>query len=146
MYKATEEYEVISEYKGLQYAVWFNDVQGYRCGYVKIPEDHPYFEKKDDELNITSVGLTFEGHIKGLSGWFIGWDHHHIWEGIDEEGIRKAHTNLSEDELETMLDYARVMAGDRYGFYSTKDDVEEECHRVIEELIRIGGHKDEINN
>jgi hypothetical protein len=139
MIKPTEEYEIVSNYRNYQYAIWFNDVQGYRCGYVQIPENHPYFEKEyiDDLLNITSVGLTFSGHIKGLSGWFIGWDHHHLWDGIDEEGIRNAHSDLSKEELYEILEYARSMAGEPYGSVAYTDDVENECHKVIDELIKI---------
>ena len=139
MLKPTEEYEIVSNYRNYQYAIWFNDVQGYRCGYVQIPETHPYYEMNytDDNLDISSVGLTFSGHIKGLSGWFIGWDHHHLWDGIDEEGIRNAHSDLSEEELYEILEYARSMAGEPYGSVSYTDDVENECYKVIDELIKI---------
>ena len=38
--KPTEEYEIVNTYKNYKYAVWFNDVQGFRCGYVQIPENN----------------------------------------------------------------------------------------------------------
>ena len=143
MFKPTEDYEVIDKYKNYLYAVWFHDIQGYRCGYVHIPENHPFYEVSFTELNFNAVGLTFSGHIKGLNGWFIGWDHHHLWDGIDEDSIRKLHRN--DPNIEDILEYARAMSGDSeyYNIYATTEDVEAECHRVIEELIQIGERKDE---
>jgi len=102
-------YEVVDKYKNYLYSVWFHDTQGYRCGYVQIPENHPFYEVHFTELDFNSVGLTFSGHIKGLNGWFIGWDHHHLWDGIDEEGIRKLHGN--DPNIEDILEYARSMSG-----------------------------------
>ena len=138
MLKPTDQYEVIGKYKGLQYAVWFHDVQGFRCGYVEIPEDHPLYGKYFGDIDFNIIGLTFSGHIKHLNGWFIGWDHHHLWDGIDEEGIRKAHANLPENELEDILNYARSMTDDEYGLVSTTEDVENECRQVIDEVLRLG--------
>lgn len=135
--KPTEEYEIVNTYKNYKYAVWFNDVQGFRCGYVQIPENHKLFEKSHHEYEIDSIQLTFSGHIKGLDGWFIGWDHHHSWDGIDEEGIRKAHSDLPKDKLEEIINIARSSSGDCYCLISYADDVEHECHRVIDELIKI---------
>lgn len=135
--KPIEEYEIVNTYKNYKYAVWFNDVQGFRCGYVQIPENHKLFEKSHRDYEIDSIQLTFSGHIKGLDGWFIGWDHHHSWDGIDEEGIRKAHSDLPEDKLEEIINIARSSSGDGYCLISYADDVEHECHRVIDELIKI---------
>ena len=142
MLKPTEDYEVIGKYKGLQYAVYFHDVQGFRCGYVEIPEDHPLYGKYFGDIDFNTIGLTFSGYIKHLNGWFIGWDHHHLWDGIDEEGIRKSHANLPENELEDILNYARSMTDDKYGLVSTTEDVEDECKQVIDEVIRLG----QLNN
>lgn len=132
---STQQYEIINIYRNYKYAVWFNTRQGYRCGYVKIPENHPLYEKFFGDIDLDSVGLTFSGKLKGLDGWYIGWDHHHLWDGIDEDGIRKANSTLSEDKLEELLEYARDMAGEPYGSFANKDDVEAECQKVIDELI-----------
>ena len=134
----TDEYEIIDTYKDYKYAVWFNDVLGYRCGYVKIPENHPFYEQPFMDIDIDSIELTFSGRLKGLDGWFIGWDHHHIWDGIDEEGIKKAHSDLPKKELYELLEYARSMSGANYSYYETityANGIEEECHMVIDEII-----------
>ena len=91
----------------------------------------------DIAIEFTAVDLTFSGKIKHFDGWFIGWDHHHLWDGIDEEGIRKAHTNLPENELENIIDYARSMAGEGRRVLTT-EDVEDECRRVIDEVLILG--------
>lgn len=80
------QYEKVDIYRGYKYAIWFHDYQGYRCGYVQIPENHPFYEQNFTEIDLNSIGLSFSGHIKGLDGWFIGWDHHHLWDVIDEDG------------------------------------------------------------
>ena len=51
----------------------------------------------------------------------------------------------NDPNIEDILEYARAMSGDSeyYNMYATTEDVEAECHRVIEELIRIGERKDE---
>jgi hypothetical protein len=38
-------YEVVDKYKNYLYSVWFHDTQGYRCGYVQIPENHRVIEE-----------------------------------------------------------------------------------------------------
>lgn len=129
------QYEKVDTYRSYKYAIWFHDYQGYRCGYVQIPENHPFYEQNFTEIDLNSIGLSFSGHIKGLDGWFIGWDHHHLWDAIDEDGIRKIHGD--DPEIEKIIEYAKSMSGDEYGFPSTTDDVENECHMVIEELIRL---------
>lgn len=134
-YKPNETYEIISYYKNYKYAIWFNDIQGYRCGYVQIPENHPLYEKFFGDIDLDSIGLSFSGKLKGLDGWYIGWDHHHIWDAIDEDGIRKIHGD--DPEIEKIIEYARSMSSDGYGFPSTAEDVENECYTVIEELIRL---------
>lgn len=139
IYKPTEDYELINKYKNYKYAIWFHDTQGYRCGYVQVPENHPLYKKSYMDLDIQSVSLTFSGHIKQLDGWFIGFDHHHIWDGIDEDGICKIHGN--DPNINDILEYARQMGGNSeyHSMFATMEDVEEECHRLIDELVKIGG-------
>ena len=123
--------EKVDNYRGYRYVVWLNDKRGYRCGYVQLPEGHALqgipFQDIDE---ISSVGLSFNGRIKGLDGYYIGWDHNHLWDGIDEEAIIK----YNPDNYQELLEYARNLH-DGYRIYSTLSDVEKECHNVIDELI-----------
>lgn len=137
IYTPTEEYELISTYKGIKYVVWFNDVQGYRCGYVQIPESHPLYEKSYVDYNLNSIYLTFSGHIKNIDGWFIGWDHHHIFDMIDEDGIINAHSNMTSEELNDLLIYAHSMSDCVDGTSYYTNDVEKECMQVIDEILKM---------
>lgn len=131
MKEIISEYEKVDNYRGYRYAVWLNTKYGYRCGYVQLPEGHALqgipFQDIDE---ISSVGLSFNGRIKGLDGYYIGWDHNHLWDGVDEDAIIK----YNPDNYQELLEYARSLH-DGYGIYSTLSDVEKECHNVIDELI-----------
>lgn len=63
--------------------VRFPEPMSHRCGYVNIPDTHPWFEKDYDEIRDVEVhgGLTFaEYQLKSdePKGWWIGFDcaHH----------------------------------------------------------------------
>lgn len=131
------DYEKIDVYKNYRYAIWFDKELGYRCGYVQIPDNHPLFEKFFGDIHLIDVELTFGGKIKGLDGWFIGWDHHHLWEGIDVDSLKKVHINETEEKFNEIIEHAREMAGNSYGPYCTMDEVEEECHNVIDEISKM---------
>lgn len=53
------------------------------CGYVRIPEDHKFYGKDDDDLyDYIDVhgGLTFSGELDGEEGYFIGFDCNHSYD------------------------------------------------------------------
>lgn len=129
------QYEKVDIYRGYKYAIWLNASYGYRCGYVELPENHPLYEKSFTDYDFQQIQLTFSGHIKGLSGWFIGWDHHHIWDGIDEEAVLEYYKDLPESEQNVKLEYAKSFGNNEYGLVSYLEDVERECHDVIDYLI-----------
>lgn len=135
----TSQYEKVDTYRGYRYAVWLNAPYGYRCGYVEIPENHPFYlmPYRDFDDEIESIGLTFSGRIKGLSGWFIGWDHHHYWDAIDEEAVLNYYKDLPEDQRYEKLEYAKSFVDYESIFVSYCDDVERECHNVIDEIIKF---------
>lgn len=50
------------------------------CGYVSIPENHPFYGKKywDIEDKIEAHGgLTFSGKLRDIEGLWFGWDYAH---------------------------------------------------------------------
>lgn len=53
------------------------------CGYVRIPEDHKFYGKDDDDLydyiDVHGV-LTFSGELDGEEGYFIGFDCNHSYD------------------------------------------------------------------
>ena len=113
---------MIKTYKGLEYTI-FNNLGTY-CGYVKLPDNHPYIKlihlKKDytmnfevgyDDMDIECHGgLTFSRIIKvnneylqGFSrGAWIGWDYGHFSDknkGFTEEKVEQECKNVIEQVL-----------------------------------------------
>ena len=126
------KYEIISTYRGYTYAIWLNITRGYRCGYVEIPKTHSLTNINFRELDIESVQLTFSGKIRDVSGHFIGWDHNHGWDGVDEDVIRAYYP---EEQAEKLINEANMIKDHCCGFASSFNDVERECFNVIDELI-----------
>lgn len=50
------------------------------CGYVAVPENHPFYEKHyweiDDQIEVHG-GLTFGGRLQGSNDYWFGWDYAH---------------------------------------------------------------------
>lgn len=57
---------------------------GHYCGYVGLPEGHPYWGKDYADLEHVPAhgGLTFAEEIDG--DWWLGFDTAHGWEGPAE--------------------------------------------------------------
>ncbi len=127
------------KYKGLKYIVYYHvyATSSHFCGYVKLPDDHPYtklihMEKYGDNLEMEigyddmdidcHGGLTFSRKItkenmkeypQGFTpGYWIGWDYAH-WG-----------------------DYLPGMYPD--GERHTFQEVEEECKKVIDQVTEKG--------
>jgi hypothetical protein len=81
--------------------LWTDEVTGLECfvvrnsmgvylGYVRVPEDHPWFERDDDETRVdVHGGLTWSGPLKHrqvdkrrLDGWWLGFDCAHYGNGV----------------------------------------------------------------
>jgi len=64
---------------------------GHRCGYVKLPEDHPWYGKHYDDIDVRiHGGLTFAGELAcGCSeldsGFWIGFDCAHCYDMLDPD-------------------------------------------------------------
>lgn len=76
-------------YRGYEMNVVLHDM-GYLCAYVKLPESHPFYGKKYDDIPIdVHGGVTFARELKrsqdidyaaqfGFTfGFWIGWDYAH---------------------------------------------------------------------
>lgn len=129
--------EAKEEYRGFTYLVLACCNQGYRCGYVQIPEGHPYYEKREfTKFNVgydINWGLTFSGRLKDQTGWWIGFDCHHINNGVDVELIRN---NYPAEEVEQILDdLEELYYEDFYKYAPSKTDVERDCMGIIDELL-----------
>ena len=50
------------------------------CGYVVIPEDHPFYGEDYDEVEgyvDVHGGVTFSGELDGIDGFLLGFDCNH---------------------------------------------------------------------
>ena len=50
------------------------------CGYVSVPENHPFYGKNCSEIEgdiEVHGGLTFSGKMKGSDDYWFGWDYAH---------------------------------------------------------------------
>lgn len=53
-------------------------VFGVPCGYVRVPEGHPFHGRGYDECDVDAWGgLTYSGVLDGEDGWWLGFDMGH---------------------------------------------------------------------
>ena len=122
-------------HKGLEYAI--HPHLGSLCGYVKLPDDHPFcksFKKENvfgrnlelgyDDMNIDCHGgLTFSRIVseedsgeypQGFTpGYWIGWDYIHVGDSYD-------------------CGMGRMFKEDKIWSFA---EVERECKNVIEQVL-----------
>ncbi|WP_273382568.1 hypothetical protein [Enorma phocaeensis] len=68
------------EHAGMTCAIR-HGVLGCPCGYVRVPEGHPFHGRRYDECDVEAYGgLTFSGEIGGEGGWWLGFDMAHIFD------------------------------------------------------------------
>lgn len=108
--------QTIDEYKFYICVTPFNPV----C-YVRVPESHPYYGKKYDEISIeVHGGLTFSGDRLFIGdGYFIGWDYGHF-----------PHDYIT--CLEELI--CESSTGHKY----TQDEILEDAYMVINQLKTVG--------
>ena len=124
--------EKIGEYKGYKYCILFLEKRGFRNGYISIPETSNYYKRDYQNLPVYSVSLTYGDYLKPLDSYCIGWDHMED-QVYDTESIRKY---TSDKKLaETIISMIKLTKATK-GKFTTLDDVEQECHEVIDELVK----------
>lgn len=143
-------------HQGYDYVVWTNPM-GFRCGYVRVPEDHPAYGKPYDEIPISvHGGLTFSDLIEDpeeraqkfpKAGYWIGFDCGHCFDlpdpdEMDLDTIRawKA-AEKAMKPFEDMLN--EIFSGEEWKFSDYKEPekrirndryVESQCRNVIGQL------------
>lgn len=119
-------------FRGYEYVVAHNGL-GYRVGYVKIPEGHPWFAVHYDDIDAqVHGGLTYSayGYCEETGGakrdeWWIGFDCAHAGDEFDERLVVEK-DSLHEQER-GYIDLMRKHNG--YGESTIKSTsyVREEC-------------------
>ena len=107
---------------GLKAVVIAHDM-GHRCGYVGVPEDHPWHGKGYDDVDIdVHGGLTYADARDDL--WWFGYDCAHLGDARDPE--------LMSDE------YKNVLLGRKLNFdgdtIKTLDFCVNECESMAAQL------------
>jgi hypothetical protein len=135
-------------YKGFEYLITFTD-NGFRCGYVAVPEGHPAFKDNGIDYPEFSVhgGITFfeESHLaEAILGHtctdkWLGFDAGHGGDMMDGEAAIKYFPNLRPIQKQHIEEMNRIlgMAHHYPSAVRTKNYMEKECKSLIEQLINI---------
>lgn len=88
------------------YAILANPL-GYRCGYLLIPNDHPWYRKHSREEAFHTVvvhgGLTFSGRLLNFGGdWWLGFDCGHYTDKPDPYLLSPLYRSLTFEHIGTI--------------------------------------------
>lgn len=105
-------------HEGFDWVVLHNGA-GFRCGYICVTKDHPWFELFYDHIHaqfdFVSVhgGLTYSGYGDTQTEWWIGFDCAHGGDKID--------TSLPHEHLSYIFNTGEIR---------TQEYVEEQCRNL----------------
>ena len=77
---------------------------GHLCGYVGLPEDHPYYglNYRDIFLNAqVHGGLTYSGELSSCGRWWFGFDCGHTWDYLPSRAYSRF-SGVTEQEYRTV--------------------------------------------
>jgi hypothetical protein len=159
------QFEKQGEYNGYQYYIVAQPA-GHRCGYVNIPEGHYLYNKNyQDKLDISvdvlegqkmgkrgvidlfcwngedvNMGILFDVHggitysedcLGDLKGWFIGFDCAHYYDAKDFSIMDEKYKEIE-------------MRFQSRGIVRTREYVEQECHNLINQIIKYESYGEAI--
>lgn len=120
-------------YHNYDYIIKFFE-DGHRCGYVKIPDNHIFYQKNYDDIDIDCHGgLTFSELSDGNDlekGYWIGFDCAHFDDKYDTDNILK---HFGIDALNRYYQCAEKYVDDSATVKSL-DFVRNECKKIIQQL------------
>lgn len=136
------------EYKGFPCVVLFMPF-GYRCGYVGIPEDNPWYKlKRDIEKIYCHGGITYQGNrLHGQEDenvWWIGFDCGHCFDGADAERAKELYK-----DNENLIKQIKIM--EQTGWFEILKEFpmrslkycEEQCKVIVEQISNpVNGMKE----
>jgi hypothetical protein len=154
------EIEIDNIYKGYQYVCIGNFLNGFRCGYVKIPETSIFFKKYysdsikyleknsdlllfiDDKIDMSPESIftvhgdiTYSGEgyfFKNKNDWWLGFDCGHVSDQYDIDLLEKYYTNKEIIKMENN----KIYNPENYTV-KTKEFVEKECKSLINQIKTI---------
>lgn len=125
---------------GLEAEVVFDIFNGFRCGYVYIPESHELSGKEYWEMYHLDVhgGVTYANPNDDSNyNWKIGFDCGHYIDKNDysEWKMYLAELGIPEDKAKDIMDYPYLdLPGDE-GEIRSKDYVVEQCELLAQQLV-----------
>lgn len=126
-------------YRDFEYEIVHNDL-GYRCGYVKLPPNHPWYGKDYNDLDFVEVhgGLTFAeadescDQVGEDDGWWIGFDCAHAGDAKDPLLM-----TVEDLKWEAELSSKCGNLSRTRDTIKTTEYVREECKSLIEQAILV---------
>lgn len=123
-------------YREYDWAIIFSE-DGFRCGYVAIPEHHILYNKSISDLpsinchgEITYADKHCISYIN--SDYVIGFDCGHFpMDAIDLESVQKYYGKERLEELKTWSTFTYRTQGHAW----TADEVEAECKHIIDQIL-----------
>lgn len=123
-------------HKGYQCVVVLS-ILGHRCGYVGIPESHPYYGEHYDKVPVDchgglkySRGYLLDFGIAGM--WWFGFDTAHFDDKTDNVAVKKAFKDHPDLEL-----FLRIRDNQSWGTVKKLRYVEHECRKIADQLVKL---------
>ncbi len=126
MFRIEEE----GEYKKFKYRVVLNKL-GHRCGYVKIPQKHKYYDVHYRHIPLTCHGgLTYSRHEPENKGYWIGFDCAHYDDSPDMEALEKSGIWKDQPQMLELISLLAINGGE----VRSKEYVIDQCKKIIDQL------------
>lgn len=125
-------------HNGLMCAVTLAVEAGHRCGYVRLPPKHAFYNKDHDEIPVDVYGGITFGDIEECTdyedglGYWIGFDCLH-WEDSMFDPNARLEDMTTEDGVENIR-AREIMTYMRDKHYWTHDEVIREVEQLAEQL------------
>lgn len=124
--------ETKGTYRKYPYVIIFDEIFGFRCGYIGLSKTHKYYKTYYSDIDFDCHGgLTFSDFtsILGDDYWWIGFDCNHGTDGVDIEACKK-YGCKDLQFVERMYEIKKEFR------FMTMEDCIEECKSLIDQAIR----------
>lgn len=127
---------------GHEWVIVHNTI-GFRCGYVRVPKDHPWYGKHYDDIDVkVHGGLTFAkkdqecGKGGADDGWWFGFDCAHSGDAVDPSIIK-----INSPEAEVFLAMSSFKEGTFGNTIKTTAYVKRQCQSLIRQAIKANENR-----
>lgn len=119
---------------------------GYRCGYVAVNTNHPYYGLSYDNEGPDEIlchwGLTYAGNGNHFNGgedglWWFGFDCGHYNDLTDYE-TAKNYGLINDKEYSVGMVFENILKEDEDIILKDKEFVKDNCKMIVEQLRKVG--------